>query len=287
VIHPERSRLAEPSPARRPIAIVRNPCGESRRRLSWFSVALAGQVAAVAAYGAAQGNRRVIAYLVVWTLLALLIRAGHRRWPLPRATLVALAGAGALHLAGGLLPSPADGSPILYETWLIDGLLKFDQAAHAVISAVVTVAVFQALGHVIDDRRAGPGLRAMIAMLVCWGFGAANELFEFLSALRFADAYVGGLDNAGWDLAFNSVGGVVAAIGCSASARAGAGARIAADDGPRGGQAFGVGPLADPVHVPPLALDALGRHVEHEVAVGGRVDPVDVRVRPADRPLQR
>ena len=55
-------------------------------------------------------------------------------------------------------------------------------------------------------------------MLVCWGFGAANELFEFLSALRFADAYVGGLDNAGWDLAFNSLGGLLAAIGCAALA---------------------------------------------------------------------
>ena len=121
--------------------------------------------------------------------------------------------AGAVHLAGGLLPSPEQGAPIFYETWLIPGVLKFDQAAHAFISAVVTVAVFQSLGHVIDDDRAGPGLRAILAMLVCWGFGAANELFEFLSALRFTDAYVGGLDNAGWDLAFNVLGGVLAAIG--------------------------------------------------------------------------
>ena len=79
------------------------------RRPSWLVVALAGQVAAVAGYGIAQGNRRVVAYLVVWSLLALLIRAGHRRWPLPRATVVALAVAGAVHLAGGLLPSPTEG----------------------------------------------------------------------------------------------------------------------------------------------------------------------------------
>jgi hypothetical protein len=260
--------------------------GSPPRRLSWFSVALAGQVAAVAAYGIVQGNRRVVAYLIVWSLLALLIRAGHRRWPLPGATLVALAGAGALHLAGGLLPSPADGSPILYETWLVDGLLKFDQAAHAAISAVVTVAVFQALGHVIDERRAGPGLRAVTAMLVCWGFGAANELFEFLSALRFHDAYVGGLDNAGWDLAFNSAGGVLAAIACGASSRPGAGAGIAPDDRPGGGQVFGAGPFPDPLDVPPPALDALGRHVEHEVSVAGGRHPGDMGIRPADRPLQ-
>jgi hypothetical protein len=260
------------------------------RRPSWFVVALMGQGAAVAAYGAVQGNRRVIAYLVVWSLLALLIRFGHRRWPLPRETLVALAAAGALHLIGGLLPSPTDGSPIFYETWLIDGVLKFDQAAHAFISAVVTVAVFQALGHVIDDGRAGRGIRAVVAMLVCWGFGAANELFEFLSALRFADAYVGGLDNAGWDLAFNSVGGLLGAIGCAASGTqvsAGVGAGIAMGDGPGGGQALLAGAFPDPVDVPPLALDPTGGHVQHHVAVAGGLHPGDVRVRPADRPLQR
>jgi hypothetical protein len=258
-------------------------------------VGLAAQVAAVAGYGIAQGNRRVVAYLVVWSFLALLIRAGHRRWPLPRATIVALAVAGAVHLAGGLLPSPDSGVPIFYETWLVPGVLKFDQAAHAFISAVVTVAVFQALGHVVDPRRAGPGVRAVVAMLVCWGFGASNELFEFLSALRFPDAYVGGMENTGWDLAFNALGGVLAAIACTwglqrsprrhpalAADRPG----VAPRDRPRGGEPFAVGPLPDPLDMPPLALHPFGGHVEDEIAVGGGVHPGDVGVRPADHPFQ-
>lgn len=265
------------------------------KRPSWFVVALAGQVAAVIGFGFARGNRRVIAYLVVWSLLALLIRAGHRRWPLPEPTLIALSIAGAVHLAGGLLPSPEQGVPIFYETWLVPGVLKFDQAAHAFISAVVTVAVFQSLGHVVDDGRAGPGLRAILAMLVCWGFGAGNELFEFLSALRFADAYVGGLDNAGWDLAFNSLGGVLAAIGCAAVPRhsgpprrraAESGVGVAPGEPPGGGQAFRLGPLADPVHVPPLAFDPLGGHVEDDVAMPCGVDPRDMGIGAVDRPLQ-
>jgi Predicted membrane protein (DUF2238) len=257
------------------------------RRPSWLVVALAGQVAAVAGFGIARGNRRVIAYLIVWSLLALLIRAGHRRWPLPRVTLIALTVAGAVHLAGGLLPSPEHGAPIFYETWLVPGVLKFDQAAHAFISAVVTVAVFQALGHVIDDSRAGRGVRAIVAMLVCWGFGAANELFEFLSALRFTDAYVGGLDNTGWDLAFNTLGGVLAAIACVASRPARHRVGVTPLHRPGGGEAFGLGPLPDPIDVPPLALYPIGGHVEEDVAVAGGVHPGDVRVGPVDRPLQR
>lgn len=187
------------------------------RRPGSVSVVLAAQAAAVAGFGAAQGNRRVIAYLVVWSLLVALAVAGHRRWPMPRPTLSALAGAAALHLAGGLLPSPEPGAPMLYETWLVDGVLKFDQAAHAVISGIVTVALFQVLGCMLDPTRSGPGTRAAIALLACWEFGAANELFEFLSSLRFADAYVGGLDNAGWNLVFNTFGS--SALGCVLTAR--------------------------------------------------------------------
>ncbi|MGH9042210.1 MAG: hypothetical protein ACRDZ3_18480 [Acidimicrobiia bacterium] len=195
----------------RPPGVMRGP------RPSWFTVVLAAQLAAVTGFSVARGSRRIVAYLIVWSVLALLVRAGHRRWPLPRATLVALAVGGALHLAGGLLPSPNPDVPILYETWLIEGVLKFDQVAHAVISAVVTVALFQVLGHCVDPRRAGPVARAMLALLASWGFGAANELFEFLSSLRFADAYVGGFENAGWDLVFNTFGSLMAAIWCAAA----------------------------------------------------------------------
>ncbi|MGH8990722.1 MAG: hypothetical protein ACRDZ7_04260, partial [Acidimicrobiia bacterium] len=198
--------------------VVAAPGAARMRRPSWFSVALAAQLAAVTGFSVGRGSRRIIAYLIVWSVLALLVRAGHRRWPLPRATLVALAVAGGLHLAGGLLPSPDPGAPILYETWLIEGVLKFDQLAHAIISGVLTVALFQILGQCVDPRRAGPVPRAMLALVATWGFGAANELFEFLSALRFADAYVGGFNNAGWDLVFNTFGSLMAALWCALTA---------------------------------------------------------------------
>jgi hypothetical protein len=69
----------------------------------------------------------------------------------------------------------------------------------------------------------------MLALVACWGFGAANELFEFLSSLRFTDAYVGGLDNTGWDLVFNTFGSLMAAVCCVLS-----GVDRAHGDHPRG-----------------------------------------------------
>ena len=181
----------------------------------WIAIGALGPPALAVRVGIARSDRRVIAYVLVWTLLALLVRAVHRRWPLPPLALGALVGAGVLHLAGGLLPSPDAGAPILYETWLVPGTLKFDQVAHFAISAVVAAVLFEVLGHVIDPRQAGPAVRATLALLVTWGFGAANELFEFLSAARFPDAYVGDLSNAGWDLAFNTAGSATAVIACA------------------------------------------------------------------------
>ena len=189
-----------------------------RRAPSALTVGIVGPLVGFASFSLSQGERRIVAYLLVWSVTAGLVLLVHRRWPLPRPVLWALVAAGWVHLAGGLLPSPDAGAPILYETWLVDGVVKFDQLAHAAICAVVTVAVFEVLGRVLDPTQAGPAARGLLAALVCWGFGAANELFEFLSALRFEDSYVGGLDNTGWDLAFNTIGSLTAALCCAAVA---------------------------------------------------------------------
>ena len=163
------------------------------------------------AFAAARGDRRVLAYLVVITVLGTVTRAVHRRIPLPLAIRWGLAVAAVAHLAGGLLPSPDPHAPVLYETWLVAGLLKYDQAVHFGVSAVVTAACFSVLGHLFDAN-SGPGVRAAVAAVMGAGLGAGNEVFEFLAALRYADAFVGGLDNVGWDLVFNLAGAVSAAL---------------------------------------------------------------------------
>ena len=186
-----------------------------RRRPTRVGVACVALLTGFSAFALARGDRRSVAYLVTWSVLAALARAAHRRWPLPPTTLGLLVVASGVHLAGGLVPSPDHGAPILYETWLVDGVLKFDQIAHAALSGIVTLACFQVLGHLLDPARAPVAVRATLATLVAWGFGAANELFEFLSALRFDDSYAGDLTNAGWDLAFNTAGSLAAAVACT------------------------------------------------------------------------
>ena len=168
-------------------------------------------LAGFAAFSAARHDRRVLAYLVVVGGLALVVGRVGRRDPFSAGLRWAMAGAGLLHMGGGLLPSPDPAAPVLYETWVLGGVLKYDQLVHFGTSAVVTFAAWHVLGRWVDDR-CQPSTRALLAAVGALGFGAVNETFEFLSALRFADALVGGLENVGWDLVFNSAGALAAAV---------------------------------------------------------------------------
>jgi uncharacterized membrane protein YjdF len=164
------------------------------------------------AFAAARGDRRVVAYLVVIAVLAAGVRAVHRRQRLSPGVLWALSVCGLLHVMGGLLPAVGRGAPVFYETWLVEGVLKYDQLTHFTVSAVVTAACWQVAARWLDPPRAGPGAHAVVAVAMAVALGALNEVFEFLSALRFADAFVGGLQNVGWDLVFNLFGALSAGV---------------------------------------------------------------------------
>ncbi len=159
-------------------------------------------IVAIAAFAAARGDRRVVAYLLVTGAAAAAIAVVARRRPqvlTPNLT-AALGLCAVLHVAGGLLP----GHPVFYETWLIEHVLKYDQLVHFTITATLTVLA----------RRITGRTTAAIALALAAGIG--NELFEAASSLRFADAYVGGFTNAAWDLVFNTFGAATAAAAITA-----------------------------------------------------------------------
>lgn len=170
-----------------------------------------GYLVVFGAWAAARGDRRFIAYLVVVGLLGLALRRAHRTASFSPPLCWTLAVCGLLHMGGGLLPSPRRGAPVLYETWLVPELLKFDQLVHFTVTAVLTVAVWHLLGSWIDRARCGPWARALMAALASLGFGGLNEAFEFLSSLRFEN-FVGDLDNTGWDLVFNAFGSLTTGV---------------------------------------------------------------------------
>jgi hypothetical protein len=166
------------------------------------------------------GNQEFLLYIVVMAVLILVVWLVHRSVSLSLPVLWALSVWGLAHMAGGLIPLPADwpidGSiRVLYSWWLIPDLLKYDQIVHVYGFGVATWVCWQGIRAAI--RRSGgeavPTLGLMVlAATAGMGLGALNEVVEFAVTLLVPETNVGGYINTGWDLVANAIGAVGAAI---------------------------------------------------------------------------
>jgi hypothetical protein len=171
----------------------------------WLALAWSLVLSAVAAGAVAAGDRRVWAYLTVCLVLTAVVATAHAAAHFSRGLLTMLLALGCLHLAGGLVPA-ADG--VLYDRWLVTGVLRYDQAVHAFGSVAATWASWQLLGRYLDLDRTPARAQALIAGLGGLGKGAVNEVVEFLSG----GSHVGGYANTGWDLVFDLAGCLAMAV---------------------------------------------------------------------------
>lgn len=162
-------------------------------------------VAAFVTTGAVRGDLRVWPYLTVVLVVTAIVAWADGPVGFSDTALWLLVLTGTLHLCGGLLPDPTAGG-VLYETWLVPGMLRFDQLVHAIGSAAATVGSWQLLGTWLDLGRTPARTQAFVAALAGLGKGAVNEVFEFLVAVRLPGAHVGGFENTGWDLVFDVAG---------------------------------------------------------------------------------
>jgi putative membrane protein len=168
------------------------------------AIVLLAVVAAVATdnveFAFHSGGAAAVGCVVLWVRRSLKLTTGF---------LWMLAIVGTLHLLGGLVPVPhawpTNGKPMLYNLWLIDGLLKYDHLVHGVGYGAAAVGFWQVLRGLAPQLRptAGP-------MLLCWlaaqGCGALNEIAEFAAVLTIEETLVGGFHNAMLDLVVNAVG---------------------------------------------------------------------------------
>lgn len=128
-----------------------------------------------------------------------------RRWgPIPTFLLWMVSLWAVLHLAGGLAPNPTGDSEILYGMWLIDGVLRWDQAVHGFGIAAATATLIVAARE--TDRP------------IVWGFaigqgvGLVNETAENIFAVFVEDTNVGDMVNTAWDLGWHLIGGAAVAV---------------------------------------------------------------------------
>jgi len=90
-------------------------------------------------------------------------------------------------------------------------ILRYDQVVHAFGFFVAT---FVAYWLLLPQAKQGArlGVLAFIAALAGMGFGAINEIIEFMAVLAVPDNGVGGYLNTAIDLCSNGIGATLAAI---------------------------------------------------------------------------
>ncbi len=168
---------------------------------------------------------------VVWAVhrrvMMGVVWAVHRRVELHTGTLWGLSLWGLAHMAGGLLVVPAgwptnESSRVLYTLWLIPDRLKYDHVVHAYGFGMTTWVCWQGIRGALAGRagRGGAGGRGahnyptagllVLSAAAGMGFGALNEVIEFVATLLVPETGVGGYVNTGWDLVANLVGAGVA-----------------------------------------------------------------------------
>ena len=167
-------------------------------------------------------NGEFVFYSAVMLVLIAAVSVAHRRSRLSRTVLWGLSLWGLAHMVGGLIPVPESWptngpNKVVYSWWLIPGFLKYDQIVHVFGFYVTTLVCWQGLYAIVRDIRADRSLQPTFGVLLlcaaaAQGFGALNEVIEFVATLLVPNTNVGGYVNTGWDLVSNLIGTVLAAV---------------------------------------------------------------------------
>jgi uncharacterized membrane protein YjdF len=180
----------------------------ARRDLPVFLFTCAYLLAAVVG-AMLNSNGEFLYYIVIMLVLIAAVVAVHRRVNFSTGALWGLSLWGLAHMAGGLVPMEDVG--VLYNFWLVPGMLKYDQLIHGLGFALTTWICWQAIRASLTDPQPRAGVLVLCAAAGA-GFGALNEVVEFIATLTIPDTNVGGYVNTGWDLVANLIGATTAAI---------------------------------------------------------------------------
>lgn len=165
-------------------------------------------------------NDEFVFYFAVMCVLIAAVGAVHWQVRLHVGALWGLSLWGLAHMAGGLMSVPSSWpiqgeTHVLYNWWLVPGVLKYDQLVHAYGFGLVTWICWQSLRGAFAKRAVAvkPSF-GLLTLCVAggMGFGAANEVVEFIATILMPATNVGGYENTGWDLVANLVGCLLAAI---------------------------------------------------------------------------
>lgn len=189
--------------------MTRHPLTPENRRILIFTIAYMVLFTGIAVW---RQNVEFLYYMALMTGLVAFVVVYHQRLHLSTVILNALSLVGLLHVMGGNIHV---GGRRLYDTYLIQDVVRYDNLVHSFGIFVFTLTLYSAIMPHMDKTVRGNGW-ALSTILVMMGMGAGAiiEVVEF-AAVAFLDAHeqVGGYWNNALDLTFNLAGAVAATVG--------------------------------------------------------------------------
>lgn len=158
-----------------------------------------------------RGNYEFIFYTVIMSVLIFIIIRIYKKLHLTSYILGGLALLGILHVLGGNVHIF---DTRLYEFWLIDGVLKYDNMVHAFGIYVITFICYSLVYPHLDKKaKHNYVLLSVVLITSAIGFGALNEVIELMAVLFLGAAkQVGDYFNNAFDLLFNFIGASAACV---------------------------------------------------------------------------
>ena len=181
----------------------------------------ASYIIAAAIAAKLSNNGEFVFYLGVMIVMISSAMLIHHRVRFPISLLWCLSIWGLLHMVGGMVPVPNSWQihghiNVFYSLWLIPDYFKYDQLVHAYGFAVTTWLCWECLAFIVKaySQISLPPTIGVLTLCVCagTGLGALNEVIEFMATLIFEETNVGDYTNTSWDLVFNLIGSIIAAV---------------------------------------------------------------------------
>ena len=162
------------------------------------------------------GNFEFLWYVGILILIIILVVFLHKKYQFSNGLLVGISLWGLLHMIGGtdisgmrtyarmiypLFPSEITGTAIF----------RYDQFMHLYVYVVVTLMLYHIVNYYIREDIPWSILSVLLVIMGI-GIGAINEIVEFLPALLLPTTGFGDYFNTMWDIVFNTLGAIAAAI---------------------------------------------------------------------------
>jgi hypothetical protein len=179
--------------------------GGPLRRDPYLAAFVACSFAAAVVVATATGADFLPLYLATMAVVVAAMAWLTTRVTLSRAVLWGLAVWLLAHFLGGLWV--LDGE-ILYAHWIAEPVVRYDNLVHAWGFGFAGLATLQAMGGAIDRSARAVVFVAVVSAAMGWG--ALNEIVEWIATKLAEDTNVGGYENLARDLVANAVGGSVA-----------------------------------------------------------------------------